>query len=271
MKTTIRRIFDSHFKSLAAGMEKYRLHGTAGVMHDMRVDMKSIRSVFFLLEKAGPRRKAGRQHRRIKKIFADGGIIREWQLEARWLKKHRRLRLLHLMNYEEKIRLANKDFVDNIPAHVAALEKIRVKGARMLGKLADRSIRAYVIELLQSVTEALYAGLPAMEWHDLRKWIKRLLHAREWITEKSKPSPVVLRFLEDLEALQAAIGRWHDLQLMENRLHEAAGIIHSQANARHESMLARKKLLQERTGCEREIRRMLAALHKRWKVGGMAD
>lgn len=251
-------------------MEKYRLDGRAGIMHDMRVDMKSIRSVFFLLEKAGQHKKAGRQHRRIKKIFADAGIIREWQLEARWLRKHRRLRLLHLMAYEEKIRLANKDFMDNTSLHIGALENIREKGMHLLGKLSERSIRVYVTELLQSVTEALYAGLPPMEWHDLRKWIKRLLHAREWVTETRKPSPAVLRFLEDLEALQAAIGRWHDLQLMENRLHEAAGIIRRKANAGHEAMLARKKLLQERTGSERDIRRMLAALHKRWKVGGTA-
>jgi CHAD domain-containing protein len=267
MKSNIRRILDSHIRSLAAAMEAYRRGSSTRIMHDMRVDMKSIRSVFFLLEKAGQRKKAGRQHRKIKKIFADAGIIREWQLEARWLKKHRRLRLLRLMGYEEKIRLANRDFLVHTPGHIRSLESIREKGQGFLKDLTERDIRGYLARLLEDVTEALYAGLPPMEWHDLRKWVKRLLHAREWVPEERLPSPVVLRFFEDMDALQASIGHWHDLQLMENRLHEASAQIQAQANARHEALLARKKLLQERSASERDIRRMLRTLHRRWKTG----
>jgi CHAD domain-containing protein len=120
--------------------------------------------------------------------------------------------------------------------------------------------------MLSRVREDFHAGLPVVEWHDLRKHVKRLIYARSWITAE-EPSPAVQRFMADLDALQSAIGNWHDLAVMESRLHDASAMIRKQANAHHEYVLARRKLSAERQRSEVRIRKLLTLMGKRWGPG----
>lgn len=264
MKKNIRYIFNGHVQSLVKGMESYRDAGRLKTMHDMRVDMKSIRSVFFLLEHAGTIAHAHKQHQRVKKIFATAGRIREWQLEARWLRQHRKMGLLRLLRYEVLIREANKDFQEQTRSHIRSLREVGKAGDAMLREIKEKQIRAYLAGLLQSVLDALDSALPILDWHDLRKWIKRLLHARRWIEAYKPVTPDVERFCSDMESLQASIGYWHDLQMLESRLHESADLVRLHANARHEALAAGKKLQLEKDQMEAKIRHSLSVMHSRW-------
>jgi CHAD domain-containing protein len=264
MKKNIRDIFDSHVQALIAGMQSYRKAGRLKTMHDMRVDMKSIRSVFFMLEKAGPHGRAQKHHRRVKKIFAVAGQIREWQLEARWLRQHKKLALLRLLRYDALIREANMDFQEKTRAHIRSLRDIRKAGDSMLKKMREPQIHRYLGALLNSVVQSCDAALPMLEWHDLRKWIKRLLHARLWLLANRPETPAVNQFCDDIEKLQASIGNWHDLHLLENRLHESASQIRPHANAWHEAKAAAKTLQAEKAKLEIKIRQLLTVMQKRW-------
>lgn len=264
MKQNIRDIFDSHIQALIAGMESYRKAGRLKTMHDMRVDMKSIRSVFFMLEKAGHHDGAHKYHRRVKKIFAIAGQIREWQLEARWLRRHRKLALLRLLRYDALIREANIDFQGKAHVHIRSLRDIRKAGDSMLRKIREPEINRYIGSLLHSVLQSCDAALPMLDWHDLRKWIKRVLHARLWLLASRAETPAVRQFCADIESLQASIGNWHDLQLLENRLHESASQIRPHANAWHEAKAAAKTLQADKAKLEIKIRQLLTVMQKRW-------
>jgi CHAD domain-containing protein len=235
-------------------------------MHGMRTDMKTLRAVFFLLEETDQHDKARKLHRKLKKIFAVAGRIRECQIEAKWLRRHRRLALLRLLDYAGEIDRNNAEFKRHSGKHVRVLREVVREGRVALKTVSPHIVYAYLSGILSRVREDFHAGLPAVEWHDLRKHVKRLIYARSWIAVE-EPSPAVLRFMADLDALQSAIGNWHDLAVMEGRLHEASDKIRKQANAHHEYVLARRKLSAERIRAEAGIRRLLTLMGKRWGKG----
>lgn len=258
----------SHGRSLVKGMRHYRADARSKTMHGMRTDMKTIRSVFFLLEETKQGDRAHKLHRRLKKVFAAAGRIREYQLEANWLRRHRRHALLRLLDYAGEIEKNNAEFQRHTGKHVRTLHGIIREARAMLAELPDKAVKGYLGTMLARVREDFHAGLPPVDWHDLRKRIKRLIYARHWVLQEDEtPRPAVQRFLDDLGTLQSAIGDWHDLAVMETRLHEASTLIRSHANACHEYMLARRKLSTERQRSESDIRRILTLMGKRWGTG----
>jgi CHAD domain-containing protein len=247
-------------------MQTYRKEARSKTMHGMRTDMKTLRAVFFLLEETDQHEKARKLHRKLKKIFAAAGRIRECQLEAKWLRRHRRLAMLRLLDYAGEIERNNAEFQRHSGKHVRVLREVVREGRVALKAVSPHTVYAYLSGMLSRVREDFHAGLQVVEWHDLRKRVKRLIYARSWIVP-GEPSPAVLRFMADLDALQSAIGNWHDLAVMEARLHEASDKIRKQANAHHEYVLARRKLSVERQRSELRIRRLLTLMGKRWGPG----
>jgi CHAD domain-containing protein len=260
-------LLDSHGQSLVKGIRQYRKDACTKTMHGMRTDMKTIRSIFFLLEGTKQREKSHKLHRSLKKVFAAAGRIRECQLEAGWLRRHRRHALLRLLDYEGEIDRNNAAFQRHATRHTRIIRDIIDEARAMLLRVPDRAVRAYLGDMLARVREDFHAGLPVVEWHDLRKRVKRLIYARHWVHSGDEPSPGVQRFMDDLAGLQSAIGDWHDLAVMETRLHDASALIRSHANAYHEYKLARRKLATERQRSETAIRRLLTLMGKRWGNG----
>jgi CHAD domain-containing protein len=257
-------LLDSHGKSLVSGMRAYRRQARTKTMHGMRTDMKTIRSVFFLLEATDQHAGVHKRHRRLKKLFSAAGRIRECQIEATWLRRHRRLALLRLLDYSGKIERYNADFQHCTVKHIRTIRKLIPEAVSLLAQVPEKQVRAYLGTMLTRVREDFHAGLPVVDWHDLRKRLKRLIYARYWILAEGEPPPAVQRFLDDLAVLQSAIGDWHDLAVHETRLHDASAMIRGHANAYHEYTLARRKLSRERQQAETSIRRLLTLMGKRW-------
>lgn len=267
MNTRMSGLLNSHGENFVKAMRLYRDECRPKTMHGMRTDMKTIRSVFFLLEEAGHHRRAHKLHRRLKKVFAAAGRIREYQLEAKWLRRHRRHALLRLLDYLGEIEQNNAEFKSDTGRHIRVIRDLIRDARDMLEQVPEKAIRSYLRGMLARVREDFHAGLPPVEWHDLRKRVKRLIYARYWVLPIGEPTPAVQHFLDDLGTLQSAIGDWHDLAVMETRLHEASPRIRMHANAHHEYTLARRKLLLERQRAEESIRRLLTSMGKRWGAG----
>jgi|GEM_PF-2980450 CHAD domain-containing protein len=267
IQTTIAHHLDTHLLSLRDGLKRYMAYAAPRRMHKVRVDMKNIRAVFFLLEDGPHGKKAHRTHREVKRVFAAAGKVREYQLDIAWFRLHRKTMLLRTMKRIPQLKKANALFLTSIPGSVRALKKAGQTGRSLLKKTSEGDIFRYFQSLLNAVLSALQPPWPEAHWHDLRKHAKKLLIAGQWLAEGKPPSASVHVFLADLDLLQKAIGNWHDLILLDQAIREIRATAVQNAIAQKESAQATRILAAEISARALKVRNVLSVMRKRWILG----
>lgn len=264
MKKAIRHITRHHLKRFNKGLDQYQRTGKQAVMHALRVDMKAIRSVCFLLEAAGKGRSPHQLHQRIRKLFAQAGRIREWQLEAQWLRQHHYVQMLRFHHYPLSIGDANARFLRQARKQRHFIRQWPKRFDQETRSLPVAAIRTYIRGLLSRILHSLQVSLPTTEWHRLRKDCKRLLHAGQWLSRQQSMSLVVSCFVRDIGELQAGIGQWHDLQVMQERFQADRADGSVPEAARTEWNRALQQLQKAITLAEAEVQQKLSVMHDRW-------
>lgn len=264
MKKALADIALRHAARFRKQLGAYRAHPTIGEMHTLRIDMKAIRSLCFLLEAAGEQHEAKALHRTIKKLFGKAGRIRELQLEAAWLRHHQLPALYRSQHFPIQLASAHGAFLRQCQRKEKFIDNLGKRLAREAHHLDRRKAGSYFLSLVDDVCHALDPRTPTAQWHNLRKKIKRLLHAYRWLSARRKAPETVRRCMQDLDELQALLGNWHDIQVMLQRLLRWQ----AEANSPGGLLPALRKAIRigkrEQDQAEREVRQKLTELHNRW-------
>jgi CHAD domain-containing protein len=254
--------FETQIQSAREDLEKYFLDPQVEVLHRFRVELKKIRSVLFLLEEIKGSNKIKKSHQQVKHIFRKGGEIRELQLEIDWLGRHRKFDLMRLMLYDVKLKKADRSFHHEIPAMLRVLKKISRKTKHSLSVLTQDETNVYISRKWKLVLTAILSDIKESNWHEARKGIKQLVYAWQWIPEYVPLPKQVIKIFKALDKLQNTIGRWHDLDLLGNKLQRIGTKIAGHAILQREQQLALKKLIAEREILSSRIKDAFGKINK---------
>ncbi len=235
-------------------LDKYFHDPQVEILHQFRVGIKKIRAVLFQLEEISGGKKIKKCHKQIKFIFRKAGEIRELQIETAWLEKHRKFDLLRLMQYETKLRKKNKQFHGAIPLMLDTLKKLSRQVEHRLSLLTQQQTDQYLSKKWQSVLRPLLTNIDESHWHETRKGIKQLVYARNWVSVDTILQKKVKVIFLSLDKLQNAIGSWHDLDLLAQKLQDIGRKTEGHAILQREQQLALKKLYIEKEKLEQGIR-----------------
>ena len=239
-------------------LDKYYHDPQVEILHQFRVELKKIRAVFFHLEEMQDQKAVKKIHQVVKKIFRKAGEIRELQLEIAWLEKHRKFNLLRLMQYESKLRKSDKYFHRNIPMMLDTFKKVYRKTEHKLSKLTQQQTNEYISKKWQVVLFPLLANVDERCWHETRKGVKQLVYARHWISADTILQKKVISIFLSLDKLQNSIGKWHDLDLLENKIQHIGKKMEGHTILQREQQLALKKLLSDKEAIAKRIQNNLS-------------
>jgi len=243
-------------------LDKYFHDPQVEILHQFRVELKKIRAVFFHLEEMRDQKAVKKIHQDVKKIFRKAGEIRELQLEIAWLEKHRKFNLLRLMQYESKLRKSDKYFHKRIPYMLDTFKKACRKTEHRLSKLSQQQTNQYISKKWQVVLLPLLTNIDEKYWHETRKGVKQLVYARHWINAETILQKKVISIFLSLDKLQNSIGKWHDLDLLENKIQHIGKKMEGHTILQREQQLALKKLLSEKEGIAKRIQNNLSNTQK---------
>lgn len=255
--------FKVQSKSAMKDLEKYFHDPQVEILHQFRVKLKKIRAVFFHLEEMRDQKSVKKIHQDVKKIFRKAGEIRELQLEIAWLEKHRKFNLLRLMQYESKLRKADKYFHNRIPYMLDTFKKVCRKTENRLSKLTQQQTDQYISKKWQVVLLPLLTNIDQKYWHETRKGVKQLVYARHWIATDTILQKKVISIFLSLDKLQNNIGNWHDLDLLAHKIQHIGKKMEGHSILQREQQLALKRLLSEKEGI---VKRILINLSKTQKL-----
>jgi CHAD domain-containing protein len=223
------------------------------ILHEFRVEVKKIRSVLFLMEQITGSKKVKKAHRQIRHIFHKAGKIRELQLESAWLHRHRKFNLLRVLEYDTEIKKSDRSFHLEIPEMLHSFKKIREKMEKIFPDLTEQKSDHYITKKWQETLLAVLAVKTESDWHETRKKIKQLLYARNWITEAIVLPVPVNRIFIVLDNLQALIGQWHDMLLLEKKLISMKKKIKGHVILMREQQIAIRKLKLEKEEMAKQV------------------
>ncbi|HXB34793.1 MAG TPA: CHAD domain-containing protein [Puia sp.] len=174
-------------------------------LHRLRLEVKKIRALVELVKVRSGKRAAGHVSG-LKKMFRKAGVIRDAGSRVRFLEERNLLSEGHREGQARSIRMATEKFT-------AKIHQYRKKGKKASKRLqtemhpihAGRVLRWYAGEIIRT---GVLLGGAGHELHQARKKIKTMLYV-----QKILPAPITERVklnTDYLDALQEAIGQWHD-------------------------------------------------------------
>lgn len=234
-------------------LENYFHDPDMETLHEFRVEVKKIRSVLFQMEQITGRKKVKKAHSQIRHTFHKAGQIRELQLESAWLHLHRKFNLLRVMEYDKKIKKADRSFHLEVPEMLLSFKKNREGLEKIFPELTQKKSDHYITKKWQETLLAVLAVKTDSGWHETRKKIKQLLYARNWIAEAIVLPVPVNRIFLTLDNLQSLIGQWHDLLLLEKKILSLKKKIKGHAMLIREQQLAIRKLQLEKDKIAKQV------------------
>ncbi|MBK8089214.1 MAG: CHAD domain-containing protein [Chitinophagaceae bacterium] len=94
-------------------------------------------------------------------------------------------------------------------------------------------------------------------WHELRKIIKQLLYAQNWLSESEKIKLLPVKQTAFLDQLQEAIGNWHDAEDLKTWLSDEQFFLRTESNIKSQFNRCWQTQLKEIADKEGIIRKLL--------------
>jgi len=221
--------FHKYINHLFHDAERYAKKAVKGFdeedIHKMRVEVKKIKAAFHFLQFFDADLK-NNELKKLKKIFAGAGELRELQLLEEAIKKFRSLQnksakelLLHYLHEEEnkakkkfdhQFQKAGKEALDNL--HKVMLHEKEIDVSDYI--LYFQSIVRSIIGQMQNTS------LTTEEYHELRKKLKELKYNLSFADEQSKKIVEETFSEKELSGLEELVGKWHDQVIIVLRLKE---------------------------------------------------
>jgi CHAD domain-containing protein len=197
-------------------------------IHDLRVSIKRIKALFRLIEGLRLTKfNARKQFSKFQDLFLPAGVLRDWQVQAKVLRKYQKELNIEMADYQGFILKAQQkaqhklDFVLQSLTIDKLIAKKRLKLNSILQKLNDEDIEIQTHRLLEKQFQKarkLNKNIEAPEHlHDIRKIVKAayytltLIYKHKLNLSQSKPFQI-------LKNIEEMIGDWHDRYVLQERI-----------------------------------------------------
>ncbi len=227
------------YKQVLYQLNNYVLTGDAEAMHQMRVALKKIRSVMKFFEVSTHHRKLKKLKKKLRILFSSGGAIRDLQVIACWLKENHFPELLKHSKSLLQLPALHQLFVEQYGSYQSIINA--VNAALTVQAKSDKpvSIEKYAFLLRENIETAV-PGIEPEQWHDLRKKIKQLLYCYHWLTPGKQLKLMHVAIYKYYDALQEAIGNWHDAIHIKNWLETETFFLSNSAAVRKQYNLCNR-------------------------------
>lgn len=182
-------------------------------LHQMRVEVKKAHSLLKLQVYSDPGSKTIKYFPPIRKIFKQGGLIREAQLHLENLvlaqiqdEKMRLLLQAEIEKETKKFLTIASDFGDHP-------KKSLDKTLKKMEAVPDKKVQAFYRTHLHLASKNLKRKLFINHLHESRKFLKVLIHLHE-ISPEDGWEEIQINWTY-LDELQEKIGNWHDMHRTE--------------------------------------------------------
>lgn len=233
-------------------------------LHQLRVCLKKIRAAQnFLLQSKPGVRKLQKSQKMLRRLFKTAGVIRQLELKNEWLQKNRFDLFIKEANMNEQLEADRADFSGEEHVYAHQLKECGTVFLHTISKLKNETLENYIETVKQSVFYLLNTG-SLTDWHELRKQIKQLLYARQWLTQNQKLHLLTVTEYNYLNQLQEKIGSWHDLVDLKQWLTDKEFFLHSDVEIKKTFKRCWQKLNRQLLLKEQQVQKSLpAAINKK--------
>jgi CHAD domain-containing protein len=207
-RKTERAYFNELWHEMTAALEDFLKAGDQEKLHKFRVQVKKIRALLMLLDVALSQKKLSKSFKPVRKIFKDGGVIREAYINIQ-LSSHYELKnedfILEQVNDMDK---AITDFRESGKKYLKTIKTAHSEIENELEAIADEQVQEFYKSQLEQIALVLSLNEFNDALHDCRKKIKTLVYNRK-VAGKALEGNLDLDN-DYLDKLQGQIGDWHD-------------------------------------------------------------
>jgi CHAD domain-containing protein len=203
----IRKYYRSRYNLLLSSLEVYYPYPDPEILHNIRVELKKIRSLFNYLRYANENFSVKNEYRSFKKIFKEAGKIRELHLILKLIQKYKIRIADEELYYAQENRLSC-EFRSGIEIFKKDLNSANHIAEKYISKSDTGKLSGYLL-IRQLMLQKLLTQVPDQTGlHDIRKVIKDLVYLSEILFGK-------LNNIESIyDGIQNSIGKWHDKQVL---------------------------------------------------------
>lgn len=191
-----------------------RLKCTPEKFHDLRVEIKKLRSLFSLLKFAVDYDQK-KMEKPVLKVFKQAGAVREVQVEEEMLQRYFSVDFLN--HYRKKIKERKskelRKYVVTVNNQYSKIKKRFSVTKDWISLLNKKMIAEFVDKRRKRMMKLLTPDITPPQLHLLRKRIKQYEHALNFQNNRNKKDPDVDSF-----SLTDFLGKWHDGQMLIIRL-----------------------------------------------------
>jgi CHAD domain-containing protein len=248
------------FQIARDALSEFTVGADAEILHRLRVSLKKIKAVLQVLSVQHPK-KIKQIRKQLQVIFHASGSVREAQIRQNWLITKQYHRLKAAAALEQKIAEEELVLFQETENYQQTLTAIEREIDPLLHKMNAATLRDDALSKKDLLEQQLTAATTE-EWHDLRKLIKQLIYAQNWLTEKDRLKVLTVLFYHTLDHLQEQIGTWHDLIDMQQWLLDEQFFLSQDPAVKQQSTKAAVQLQKHTILQEQAVLQLLSAINK---------
>lgn len=184
----------------------------AEAVHQLRVGLKKIRACYRFLNTLRVSQKARKIYKQeLLPFFREAGELRRLQLYRQLLLKHQWRQMILFSESLRSEPVRTYLLKQNFETNGNAIDKLVLAIAEKAKSINAEDGFLYAAELHRLILASI-TKKNADDLHELRKQIKQLLYSYQWLPANLQLRLLTVNQYKQLDALQEAIGQWHDLQ-----------------------------------------------------------
>lgn len=217
MASAFQQYYIQRVKHLFNHLHDFELNQDEISLHDLRVEIKKIRTITKFLRKVYPHHKLKKAAKTLRIVFTEAGLIREMQLIRNWLVKENLPALEQQFFSPETLESATVSFQQQTRMYKKSLREATDSIGELVQVTNPVLPEQFATDVFAQLEEKTGGRPDKSEWHELRKLIKRWIYARNWSPPDENQSVLPLSFWNKL---QEEIGYWHDLEMIKELLYK---------------------------------------------------
>lgn len=255
MQTPLEKYFALRVKNLFNHLHDFELSGNDTSLHDLRVEIKKMKSVLRFLRSIYPAQSLKKPAHLLGNIFQHAGEMREYQLLQQWLKKHELQAMQKTYFPKEHLQNLVTDFCSKALHYKNDLREVIEQISKYVSSTREILADQYFTDMNAQAEKLCRKNLPYTEWHQLRKIIKQRIYSYNWLQHKAEKEDPHFAYLNKL---QEQIGQWHDHQIIQDAITQKQVYLSQDMEVQKDFNLAWDKLTASLKHREKQIEEMLA-------------
>ncbi len=258
MQTPLEKYFAQRVKNLFNNLHDFELNGDDVSLHDLRVEMKKLRSMVKFFKQVYPKQKVKKPAHILHAIFQQAGEIREYQILQQWLQKNQFASIEKSYFPPERLEVMIQRFRLNSNANKNDLKEIIEQVGHFVHSTNEILPEQYYAELNAKVAKLCRRKLVTQDWHELRKLIKQRIYAYNWVKHEAENDDPLFSYYNKLQEL---IGQWHDADIIKDVFSQKQIYLSQDIDVQKDFSPAWDKIMATLKQKEKQVEEMLSKQH----------